>query len=379
MTIPSLNDAGSLRGKRVILRTSLNVPIEDGHVRDQFRLEKALPTIRFLKEAGAKILIIAHLGRAGDSLLPVFEVLTTYEPMSFAHDFESAETHTLLQSMKEGEIVLFENVRKDPREEANDPSFGAELAGLGDIYVNDAFADSHRAHASIVGIPAHIPGFLGLLFSEEVAHLSKALSPEHPSLFLLGGAKFETKRPLLEKCLGVYDHVFVGGALANDFFKAMGYEVGGSLVSNNLAGVFDMLRTHDTLSLPTDLIVSEGGAPGRTTTPETVARNESIMDAGPATIEALKPMIASAKFILWNGPLGNYEAGFNSATEALAKLIAGSSATSIVGGGDTVAAIANLKLEDKFTFLSTGGGAMLDFLALGTLPAIDAIIASHHE
>jgi phosphoglycerate kinase len=375
MTIPKIADAQNLKGRRVILRTSLNVPIENGVVGDQFRLEKALPTIRFLKNAGARVLLMAHLGREGDSLKPVFEILKTKEPMQFAADFESEETKTLLSAMQDGDIVLFENVRKDPREVANDATFGAMLASLGDLYVNDAFADSHRTHASIVGIPSHIPGFLGLLFANEVEHLSKALTPGHPSLFILGGAKFETKRPLIEKCLALYDHVFVGGAIANDFFKAMGYEVGKSLISDSSAGVFDLLRGHDNLMLPADVTVSNESQVSRVSTPETVAREESILDAGPASIEALKSHIASAKFILWNGPLGNYEAGFNTYTEELAKLIAESNAVSIVGGGDTVAAIAKLNLDEKFTFLSTGGGAMLDFLGEGTIAGIDAIVS----
>ncbi len=374
MTIPTIATETNLHGKRVILRTSLNVPIENGKVLDAFRLEKSLPTIRFLKNAGAKVLILAHLGREGDSLMPVYEILKGKESMRFAKDFESEETKNILSAMQDGDIVLFENVRKDPKEMENDPAFGAMLAGLGDLYVNDAFADSHRKHASIVGIPSHIPGFLGLLFASEVEHLSKALAPEHPSLFILGGAKFETKRPLIEKCLALYDHVFVGGAIANDFFKAMGYEVGRSLISDNSTGVFDLLRGHDNLMLPADVTVQNQEKINRVSTPETVARDESILDAGPASIEALKPHIESAKFILWNGPLGNYEAGFNTYTEELAKLIADSSAVSIVGGGDTVAAIAKLNLDDKFTFLSTGGGAMLDFLAEGTIAGIEAIL-----
>lgn len=374
MNLPTLESLGDLSGKRVLLRTSLNVPLDEGDVRNDFRLQKALPTIDYLRNAGAKVLILAHLGRDGDSLLPIFEALTKTHPMLFAPDFESDQTKVIVGGMKNGDVLLFENVRRDPREEANDPAFAAMLAHFGDAYVNDAFADSHRAHASIVGIPALLPSAAGILMTEEVQHLSRALSPVHPSLFILGGAKFETKRPLLEKCLPLYDHVFTGGAIANDFFKAMGYETGTSLVSPNIAGAFDTLRAHGNLLLPLDVTVTKDGV-SRIATPETVARDEMIVDAGPATLEALTHHINEGKFILWNGPLGNYELGFNTNTEAVAHAIAGSSATSIVGGGDTVAAIAKLGLSEKFTFLSTGGGAMLDFLATGTSPAIDALLA----
>jgi len=243
------------------------------------------------------------------------------------------------------------------------------------LNVQDAFAASHRAHASIVGVPRHLPSYFGHTFVAEYEALRQAHEPVSPSLFILGGAKFDTKIPLVEKMLKTYDQVFIGGALANDIYKARGYEVGKSLVSDiSLTG--HQLLASDKVTVPTDVIV-DGLNGQRTCGAGAVTADECILDAGPTTATALGAIIAKAKTIVWNGPLGNYEAGYSQQTEAVARLIAQASGHSLVGGGDTVAAIEALGVRDGIDFVSTGGGAMLTFLEAGTLPAIEAVVISN--
>ncbi len=377
-TLPALKDAGDLKGKYVFLRAALNVPIDDGAVRNQFRLLRAIPTIESLRAAGARVILCGHLGDDGSqSLHPIAEVLREHVPLRLSSEVVGSVTLELRDAMKDGEVLLLENVRRDPREKKNDTDFARSLSELADVYVMDAFSDAHREHASIVGVPQFIPSFVGPTFMNEYEELSKALSPQSPSVFLLGGAKFDTKMPLVEKFLDLYDHIFIGGALANDFFKAKGYEVGLSLVSDlSLEG--SPLLSHPKLLLPTDVVVD--GSNGRRVCPaDAVNADETILDVGPESIAMLAPLIKNAKTILWNGPFGDYEKGFEEQTVVCAKLIADSEAYSVVGGGDTVAAIESLGLQGKFGFLSTAGGAMLTFLEEGTLPAIEAVKNSSHS
>ena len=276
-------------------------------------------------------------------------------------------------ALKEGEVLILENLRRDPREKKNDADFARALADLGDIYVNDAFAVGHREHASIVGVPQFLPSFVGHNFMHEYEELMKTMKPKSPSLFILGGAKFDTKMPLIEKYLDIYDHVFVGGALANDLFKAAGHDVGQSLLSGVDVNTLKPLLEHKKILIPVDVtVIGNNGV--RTTVPEKVEPHETIMDAGPATIAMLEDYTKKAKTILWNGPLGNYEKGFERQTVELAKLIAESESYSVIGGGDTIASIEALNCQEKFSFLSTAGGAMLSFLEHGTLPAIKSIM-----
>jgi phosphoglycerate kinase len=241
--------------------------------------------------------------------------------------------------------------------------------------VNDAFGATHRAHASIVGVPARIPGFAGLLLDKEITELSSGLTPETPSLFVLGGAKFATKEPLLEAALPRYERIFIGGALANDFLKAEGFNVGASLVSDQGDEKAKELIASGKLILPVDVTVET--PTGVTTKPADQVQNEDkIVDVGPETVTELGTYIAHARTVLWNGPLGLFEGGYVQSTLDVAQLIAAADTHSIVGGGDTVAAIRELGLADRFGFLSTGGGAMLDFLVDGQLPGVDALIAS---
>ncbi|MBX2866458.1 phosphoglycerate kinase [Candidatus Kaiserbacteria bacterium] len=366
----SIVDVPDLRGKKVLLRASLNVPIENGEVIDDFRIRKAMKTIDYLVGEGAKVVIIAHIGREKtDTLESVYQAMRRRMSLLWCGDFSEAKEMT--DALENGEALLLENLRCNEGEKKNDDTFAKELASLTDIYVNDAFAASHRAHASIVGIPKHLPSYMGLNFEKEYHTLEEVRTPESPSLFILGGAKFETKAPLITQYADIYDRVFVGGALANDFFKAKGFEVGTSLVSS--VAVDDALLSRENILLPVDVTVRNATGEVRVTSPDDVRSNEMILDAGPETMKMLATYVAEAQTILWNGPLGNYEEGFAEYTEALADLIATSDAYSVVGGGDTIASIAKLQLEDRFSFLSTAGGAMLVFLETGTLPGIEAL------
>lgn len=371
--LPRITDVVDLEGKFVFVRSALNVPTKDKVVLDVFRITQSLETIKYLCEKGAKVIICSHLGKDGaQSIAPVFEILKKSISVVLSSEITGSFTSSLRNGLKNGEALLLENVRKDERELSNDTVFAQELAALADIFVNDDFAASHREHTSLHAICDLLPSYVGINFAHEYEELSKALHPNSPSLFILGGAKFETKMPLVEKFLTLYDHVFIAGALANDFFKAKGYEVGTSLVSD-MSLVGSPLLTHPKILLPTDVVVSKEEGQ-RIASLEDVQKDESILDAGPATLTMLEPYIQNAGTILWNGPLGNYEGGFKDQTLACANLIAKSDAYSVIGGGDTVASIESLHNEDQYSFLSTAGGAMLTFLELGSLPALDALL-----
>lgn len=358
----------------MLLRAGLNVPVADGKVTNQFRIMRALPTINKLRQAGARVIVLGHLGREPeDSLYPVYEVLQAHLPITWVGALHGDAVSAARDAMQDGEVLLLENVRQDSRETENDPELTDTLAALGEYFVNDAFADSHRNHASVAGIARRLPTYFGLNFMHEYDELTKARQPEAPALFLLGGAKFETKMPLVEQFLAHYDHVFIGGALANDIFKARGYTIGQSLVSEiDLTG--SPLLTNEKILVPVDVEV-EGPNGRRTCLPDAVAADERILDAGPGTVAMLARHVAIAKTILWNGPLGNFEAGYDTQTKALAQTIAEAEAYAIIGGGDTIAAIETLGCQECFTFMSTAGGAMLTFLETGTLAGIDAALA----
>jgi phosphoglycerate kinase len=326
----SVTEIGSLKGKKVLVRVDWNVAFTvDGKIADDFRIQKSMQTLEYLKSSGAEVIIATHLEK-GD-----FEALKPFVP----------------EGMK-----LLSNLRSDPGEEANSPEFAKGLASQADIYVNEAFSVSHRKHASIVSVPKLLPSYAGLWFTQEIAKLSTVFYPKHPFLFILGGAKFETKLPLLKKFINIADFIFVGGALAHNFFKELGKDIGDSLVSE---GNFDLPNMYESgkVMLPEDSIIE----------------NNKILDAGALTIEKLKQKISEANLVLWNGPLGDYEHGYKVSTLELAKAMANSKAESIIGGGDTIAAIQELDLMPRFSFVSSGGGAMLDFLANGTLPGIEAL------
>lgn len=367
-----LTELEDLRGVRVIVRASLNVPVADGKVTNAYRITRALPTLRYLHERGAKTIIIGHIGRQPEETLkPVQAELDSYLPVQWGGSIASPRFIEHWDVLPEGHFLLAENLRQDEREKNNDDAWAKEIATLADVYVNDAFANCHREHMSMVGLPKFLPAYAGLNVSEEVEQLSRVMQPASPSLLLLGGAKFETKLPLIEKYLDNYDHLFVSGALMNDILKAKGHEVGVSLVSDIDLSNAPFLN-HEKLLFPVDVVVD--GPNGRLVKkPDAIAPDEAIMDAGPATVEMLKPYIETAKTVLWNGPFGNFEGGFGDSTRATVTLLAAAEAFSVIGGGDTVAAIDELGLNNQLGFVSTGGGAMLTLLENGTTPALEAL------
>ncbi len=377
----TIRDIEYFEGVRILMRVDFNVPVKNGVITDDFRIRMVLPTIEFLQRKGAKVILFSHLEtNEGEniSLKLVADRLDRLDienksniAVKFIQNLKNAND-IIENELVNGEVALLENLRFAEGEKKDDKRFAKELSSLGDIFVNEAFPVSHRAHASIVSIPNYLPSYAGLQFEKEVTNLSRAFNPAHPFLFILGGAKFETKIPLIEKFINTADSIFIGGALANDFFKEKGYEIGRSLVSK---GAIDLTAyiNNQKVTIPVDVIDSKNNIWQVNKFPA----DEKNMDDGPKTLEILKEKIGQAKFILWNGPLGMYENGFKSSTLELAKMLgeasSKNSAISIIGGGDTVAAIAELGIEDKFTFVSTGGGAMLDFLAKGTLPGILAL------
>lgn len=368
----SITECPDLKGKYVLVRSSCNVPLEGGVVQNNYRLKRALPTLQYLHEAGARVIVIAHIGRdVTDSLKPVLAAFQMLLPMTWGGTIGTPEFTAARSGIQDGGIIMAENLRQDARESDNDAGFAAELAAVADVYVDDAFDNIHREHASMVTVPTLLPAYAGITLMQEVTELNKAMEPTSPSLLILGGAKFETKIPLIEKYLGLYDHVFVTGALLNDILKAEGLEVGQSLVSDiSLAGApflssSKLIRAVD--------VVAKSDRGMRTASMSDVQPDETIIDMGPLTVAALAPYIASAATILWNGPLGIYEAGAPGSTHAVAKLIADAAGFSIIGGGDTVAAIEELGLNEHFGFVSIGGGAMLTLLEHGITPALEAL------
>lgn len=376
--LPHIKSATSLAGKRVLVRVDFNVPLGDDGVLEKneaWRIEAALPTITFLQNAGAKVILLSHIGREKtDSLKVVAEYLNMQLDMNvgFVPQTTGELTKTMIDQLAHGAVILLENVRQDERETQNDYHFAEELAEMADLYVNDAFSASHRDHASIVGLPKFLPSYFGFQFMEEVKHLSLALSPESPLLAIIGGAKFETKIPLIKKFLKQADTLFVGGALAHTFFKYQGYEIGKSLFEE-FPAVKKIMHAPN-IQLPEEVVVETTKGDRHIVACDKVGSDEKIVDLGPESLKALAQKISQAQTIIWNGPLGWYEGGYEEGTRELLELVAESHAKSIIGGGDTVFVIRKYGMEKKFTFVSTAGGAMLDFLADGTLPGIEAVI-----
>jgi len=362
----------------VLVRCALNVPVQDGQVAGSFRLRRALPTIEYLRKRHARVVLIGHIGDKGtETLEPVYRAMKDFVPdLAFCPVTTGSKARDVVRQLPPGGVVMLENLRRDTGEQRNQREFAAALADLADVFVEDSFDVCHRSHASVVGVPEFLPSYAGFLVEEEVRELSKALKPGKPSLAIIGGAKFGTKEPVLKKLLTSYERVFVGGALANDFMQASGRPVGRSLVSGADRTELKALMGNRKLLLPVDYVVAQVGdaaSNGRIAEIQDVRPEETILDDGPKTVALISVHAQKAKTILWNGPLGNYENGFEQGTEALARVIASSKARSIVGGGDTVAAIEKLGISDQFSFISTGGGAMLDFLAKGTLPGLDVL------
>ncbi len=355
--ITSLKDI-DVAGKRVIVRTDFNVPLEGNTIRNDLRIRTALPTLELLHQKGASnIIILAHLGRPEGVVVESLRL---------------APVEARLRELTQVPFEMHENLRFDPREETNDAAFAAELAALGDVYVNEAFADSHRPHTSIIGIPKLLPSCMGLRFEEEISKLTGALTPPAGSIAVIGGAKFETKIPLIRKLLPLYAQVLLGGALANDVIKARGLPFGASLVSET--PVPEDLAIEERLEVPVDAIFSvKDSNAERSGSVVDIREDEGVIDIGPVTSKRWAEKLSAATFVLWNGPMGIYEQGYRDGTDSLAAALSAGSASAVVGGGDTAAAVEKHAFNAERVFVSTGGGAMLQFLVDGTLPGIDAL------
>lgn len=351
----SVSSLKNLDGKRVLVRVDFNVPIVRGKIRDDFRIRKSIPTIKLLLKKGAQITLVTHLGKDGKQSLAKVK----------KHFYK-------VSRCSPKKVSFFDNVRKHRGEKKNTKKFTKELADLGDIYVNEAFSVSHRQHASIVGVPKFLPAYAGLQLQEEIKQLSAVFeAPKHPFLFILGGAKISTKMPLIQKYLDIADNIFIGGALFNDFMEAQGFEVGDSLVDDSIDPSKSLL-SNQKFVFPTDLLVkTKVGFVNKNF--NQVNPGERIFDVGDISIKILESYIKKSKMILWNGPLGRYEDLDGGATKKVLKMVASSRARTIIGGGDTAEIVHELKLAKKFNFVSTGGGAALEFLANGTLPGIKAL------
>ncbi|MBI2886446.1 MAG: phosphoglycerate kinase [Chloroflexi bacterium] len=382
-----------VQGKRVIVRVDFNVPLDraTGGVADDTRIRAALPTIHYLREQGARVVLCSHLGRPDGRVtedLRLAPVASRLEhllggPVAATRECVGPEVERAVAGLKPGEVLLLENLRFHPEEEANDPAFARALAGLADLYVNDAFGTAHRAHASTAGIAAYLPAVAGFLMEKEVRFLGQALQrPERPFAAILGGAKVSDKIKLVENLLARVDTLIIGGGMANAFLKAQGLEVGVSRLEEGAVAqaraILDKARQHGlSLLLPTDGVIAERfeeGAAHKTVPASEVPVGWMILDIGPATREAFATAILGSKIVVWNGPMGVFEwPAFAEGTRAVARALAQCRGTTIVGGGETAQAVASLGLADKMTHVSTGGGAALEFLEGRELPGVAAL------
>ncbi|MBM3227701.1 phosphoglycerate kinase [Candidatus Peribacteria bacterium] len=392
---PLLKDA-DLSGKRVLLRAGFDVPTEDGKVVDISRIEALVPTMQEILKRGASLVIMAHQGRPKDKpdpafsqkpLVPVLEQLLNVS-VAFAESCIGEVANSGAAALKPGGVLLLENLRFDPREKRNDPEFARKLASLADIYVNDAFTNCHRAHASMVGVPQLLPSFMGLQLEQEVRHLSAVTKhPEHPVALVISGAKMETKIPVIRHFMRKGDDVLVGGCIANAFISASGRGIGRSMCETEFiptcrellgqSGVGGSARIH----VPVDAVVAPDPAhpeAAKEVPTDAIAEDLAMFDIGSATADAYVARIAQAKTIIWNGPLGLYETErFSRATKRIAQSISqacSNGATAVLGGGDTIDFHTRYGLPlSAYTYVSTGGGAMLEFIGGGELPALKAL------
>lgn len=389
MKIKSIRQAKKIRGKRALLRVDFNVPVKDGQIKDDYKIVATLPTIRFLLRYRCKIIIITHLGQPEGkegkkyTLLPVAEHLSKLLGMKvkFVDDCLGLKVGTVVGRMKEGEIIILENLRFRKEEEKNDKKFARQLANLADIYINDAFAVSHRKHASLSVIKKYLPSYAGLLLAKEIENLDKIVDPTQPLVAIIGGSKIGTKIFFIKNITKKSFKVLIGGALANNFFVACGLETGRSLVDKKSIELVKKLRKAKNIISPVDVVVS-GKKGGRDFVEVKniykVGRREMILDIGPKTIKLYSDFIKKARTIIWNGPLGRFEEShFKHGTLSIARAIAARSrgrAFGVVGGGETVDALKMTGMENYVDWVSTGGGATLAYLSGQKMPGLNKIV-----
>lgn len=388
-----------LTGKRVLVRVDLNVPMQDGAVSDATRLKSALPTILELSDRGAIVLLLSHFGRPKGQSRPDMSTALLVKPLTdltgrsvrFVEDCAGEHAARAISTMTAGSIAVLENTRFHAGEEQNDPELSRGIAALGDYYVNDAFSAAHRAHSSTEGVAHLLPSFAGRAMEAELKALQAALgSPERPVAAVVGGAKVSTKLAVLLHLVGKVDHLIIGGGMANTFLAARGVNVGKSLCEHELTGQAEAIldaadKANCTVHLPYDVVVAKEFAANppslRTANVHEVAADEMILDVGPAAVEALGDALKTCRTLVWNGPLGAFETPpFDTATVALARIAAAlttdGSLVSVAGGGDTVAALNHAGVADDFTFVSTAGGAFLEWMEGRDLPGVSALLQS---
>lgn len=373
-------------GKKALVRVDFNVPLNNGHITDDTRIQAALPTIAYLLEEGAAVILMSHLGRPKGEPNPKYSLKVAADhlgtlikaPVHFVGATVGAEAEEAAAALNGGEVLVLENTRFDKREEKNDPSMAAELAKLGDVFVNDAFGSAHRAHASTAGVADHLPAVAGFLMEKELEYLGGALEdPQQPFVAIMGGAKISDKIAVIETLLTKVDTILIGGGMANTFLAAEGYAMGKSLVETDVleTAVALMEKGAGIIQLPVDLRVATefaADAENQVVSNEDVPADWMALDIGPATIAHYANRLAGAKTVIWNGPMGVFEFPvFAQGTVAIAEILAAlPDATTIIGGGDSAAAVAQASLEDKMSHVSTGGGASLEFLEGKTLPGV---------